>query len=55
MKKNEEQIQKDLLRPLFEASAGYWMAVAAAGSLVLAGVAALLYGLYNGIGVWGLN
>jgi molybdopterin-containing oxidoreductase family membrane subunit len=55
MKKNEEQIQKDLLRPLFEASAGYWMAVAGAGSLVLAGVGALFYGFYNGIGVWGLN
>jgi molybdopterin-containing oxidoreductase family membrane subunit len=55
MKKSEEQVQKDLLRPLFEASAGYWMAVAAAASLVLAGVGALLYGFYNGIGVWGLN
>jgi molybdopterin-containing oxidoreductase family membrane subunit len=55
MKKSEEQVQKDLLRPLFESSAGYWFAVAAAASLVLAGVFALLYGFYNGIGVWGLN
>jgi Ni/Fe-hydrogenase subunit HybB-like protein len=53
--KTGEQVQNDLLRPLTEASAGYWMAVAAAGSLVLAGVYALCYTMYTGIGVWGLN
>jgi len=55
MKKSEEQIQEDLLRPLFEASPAYWIAVALAGSLVLAGVCTLLYQFYTGIGVWGLN
>jgi Ni/Fe-hydrogenase subunit HybB-like protein len=55
IKKSEVQVQNDLLRPLFEASAGYWMAVGVAASMVLAGVGALLYGFYNGIGVWGLN
>src|SRR5262245_20694149 len=55
MKKSEEQLQKDLLRPLFESSTGYWFAVAAALGLVLCGVGALFYGFYTGIGVWGLN
>ena len=55
MKKSEEQVQTDLLRPLCEASAGYWLAVAVAGSVVLAGVGTLCYQFYTGIGVWGLN
>jgi Ni/Fe-hydrogenase subunit HybB-like protein len=55
MKKSEEQVQNDLLRPLTQASAGYWVAVAVSGGLVLAGVVALFYGFYTGIGVWGLN
>ncbi len=55
MKKSEAEVQKDLMQPLFEAGAGYWTALAAAGSLVLAGVCALLYQFYHGIGVWGLN
>jgi Ni/Fe-hydrogenase subunit HybB-like protein len=55
IKKTEEQLQNDLLRPLYEASGRYWMAVAAAASLVLAGVYALFYQMYTGIGVWGLN
>src|SRR4051812_19180869 len=55
MKKTEAEVQKDLMRPLFEASSTYWIAVALAASLVLAGVFALMYQFYNGIGVWGLN
>src|SRR3954465_4920396 len=55
MKNSETQVQKDLMRPLFEESPGYWIAVAMAGSLVLAGVCALMYQFYTGIGVWGLN
>src|ERR1700674_2610227 len=55
MKKSEEQVQNDLLRPLFEASAAYWIAVALASCLVLAGVCTFLYQVYTGIGVWGLN
>ena len=50
-----EQIEQDLLRPLFESSGKYWVAVAIAASLLLAGVAAFGYQLYSGIGVWGLN
>jgi molybdopterin-containing oxidoreductase family membrane subunit len=55
MNKSEEQIHQDLLRPLFEASTAYWLAVALAGGLVLAGACTLLYQFYTGIGVWGLN
>jgi Ni/Fe-hydrogenase subunit HybB-like protein len=55
MQMTAEQIEQDLLRPIFESSAKYWIAVALATSLVLAGVCAFLYQVYNGIGVWGLN
>src|ERR1700728_558824 len=55
MQPTAEQIEQDLLRPLFHSSGKYWFAVAVASSLLLAGVAAFFYQLYNGIGVWGLN
>src|SRR5580692_8870797 len=55
MQMTAEQIEQDLLRPIFESSAKYWIAVALATSLVLAGVSAFCYQLYHGIGVWGLN
>ena len=40
MQKTAEQIEHDLLRPLFHSSGKYWVAVAFATSLLLAGVAA---------------
>jgi molybdopterin-containing oxidoreductase family membrane subunit len=55
MQSTAEQIEQDLLRPLFHSSGKYWVAVALATSLLLAGVAAFGYQLYQGIGVWGLN
>src|SRR6201994_1743021 len=55
MQRTAEQIERDLLRPLFQSSGKYWIAVAIATSLLLAGVAAFGYQLYSGIGVWGLN
>ena len=55
MQKTAEQIEHDLLRPLFHSSGKYWVAVALATSLLLAGVAAFGYQLYSGIGVWGIN
>src|SRR5271170_153852 len=55
MQRTAEQIDQDLLRPLFHSSGKYWVAVALATSLLLAGVAAFGYQLYQGIGVWGLN
>jgi len=55
MEKTSEQIRADLLRPLFSTGPGYWTAVAIAASMVLAGVFAFCYQVYNGIGVWGLN
>ena len=55
MQKTAEQIEHDLLRPLFHSSGKYWVAVALATSLLLAGVAAFGYQLYAGIGVWGIN
>ncbi len=55
MRKTAEEMQRDLLRPLFHTAAGYWAAIAVCAALVAAGVCALGYQLYNGIGVWGLN
>ncbi len=55
MQSTAEQIEQDLLRPLFHSSGKYWVAVALATSLLLAGVAAFGYQLYAGIGVWGIN
>src|ERR1700688_1193745 len=55
MQRTAEQIEQDLLRPLFHSSKSYWVAVALATTLLLAGVAAFGYQLYAGIGVWGLN
>jgi len=51
MDKTPTQIQHDLLRPLFHSSARYWVAVALASSLVLAGVCTFLYQVYTGIGI----
>ena len=42
MQPTAEQIEQDLLRPLFHSSGKYWIAVAIATSLLLAGVAAEL-------------
>ena len=55
MQRTAEQIEQDLLRPLFHSSGKYWVAVALSASLLLAGVAAFGYQLYTGIGVWGIN
>src|SRR3984885_1964850 len=55
MEKTSEQLQRDLVAPLFHTSAAYWIAVSLSGSLVLAGACAFLYQIYHGIGVWGLN
>jgi Ni/Fe-hydrogenase subunit HybB-like protein len=55
MQRTAEKIKQDLLRPIFHSSARYWIAVALATSLFLAGVAAFSYQLHAGIGVWGLN
>src|SRR5947199_209460 len=43
-----EQIEKDLLWPIFHTSTKYWIAVGIASCLVLAGVAAFGYQLYAG-------
>ena len=55
MEKTPTQIQEDLLRPMFHSSKQYWIAVALATCLVLAGVCTFLYQVYTGIGIWGLN
>src|SRR5260370_11616361 len=55
MQSTAEQIEQDLLRPLFHSSWQSWVAVGLAASRLLAGVAAFGYQLEAGIGVWGLN
>ncbi len=55
MQRTAEQIERDLLRPIFTSSGKYKVAVALSSCLVLAGVAAFGYQLYSGIGVWGIN
>jgi Ni/Fe-hydrogenase subunit HybB-like protein len=55
MQRTAEQIQQDLLWPIFHTSRRYWIAVALSSILFLAGVFAFFYQLYNGIGVWGIN
>jgi Ni/Fe-hydrogenase subunit HybB-like protein len=55
MQRTAEQIEKDLLRPIFTSSATYKIVVTLAACLTLAGVCAFGYQLYAGIGVWGIN
>jgi Ni/Fe-hydrogenase subunit HybB-like protein len=55
MQRTAEQIEKDLLRPIFHSSPSYRIAVGIASCFVLAGVFAFGYQVYNGIGVWGIN
>jgi molybdopterin-containing oxidoreductase family membrane subunit len=55
MNKSPQQVQQDLLRPMSQTSAAYWVALGLSSALVLAGVLALGYQFYTGIGVWGLN
>jgi Ni/Fe-hydrogenase subunit HybB-like protein len=55
MQRTAEQIQHDLLWPIFHTSRKYWVAVALAACLFLSGVTAFFYQLYTGIGVWGIN
>jgi len=40
---------------MFHSSKRYWVAVALASCMVLAGVCTFLYQVYTGIGIWGLN
>ena len=55
IEKTPTQIQQDLLRPMFHTTPRYWIAVALATALLLAGVCTFLYQLYTGIGIWGLD
>src|SRR5579872_4511479 len=55
MQRTAEQIEQDLLRPIFTSTLKYKVAVTLSACLVLAGVAAFGYQLYAGIGVWGIN
>jgi Ni/Fe-hydrogenase subunit HybB-like protein len=55
MQRTAEQIEKDLLQPIFKSSVRFKIAVSLSAALVSAGVAAFGYQLYSGIGVWGIN
>ena len=49
--KTPEQINDDLLRPVFHTSRRFFMAVAVLGAIVLAAFGAWGYQMYAGIGV----
>src|SRR5213083_2988606 len=51
----ERKINEDLLRPLRQTSVWFFLLIAILGIIVLAGVGAFAYQVWNGIGVWGLN
>ena len=53
--KSPNQITDDLLRPLFQTSARFYILIALLGALVLAAFTAFGYQLYNGIGVAGIR
>ncbi len=50
-----KRLPDDLLRPLFHTSVWFYALVAALGSVVLTGLSAYAYQVYNGIGVTGDN
>jgi Ni/Fe-hydrogenase subunit HybB-like protein len=53
--KTPEQINRDLLRPLFETSGRYWGALACFVTVVIAAFFAFGWQVYNGIGVAGIR
>jgi Ni/Fe-hydrogenase subunit HybB-like protein len=55
MDKTPEQINQDLLRPIYQASWRFYAAVTILSVLVVAAFSAWGYQIYNGIGVSGLN
>ena len=55
MEKTPEQINQDLLRPLYHASWRFYLTLVILGSLVAAAFFAWGYQIYNGIGVSGLD
>jgi Ni/Fe-hydrogenase subunit HybB-like protein len=55
MKKTPEQINRELLRPLTHATPRLFLVIAVLGMIVLAGLSAWGYQLYNGIGVAGIR
>jgi molybdopterin-containing oxidoreductase family membrane subunit len=55
MEKSHNQITDDLLRPLFQTSTRFFVAVALLGALVVAAFGAFFYQAYAGIGVAGIG
>ncbi len=53
--KTPKQINDDLVRPLFQASPWFYLAVAVLGGLVLAALLAWGYQMWTGIGLAGIN
>jgi Ni/Fe-hydrogenase subunit HybB-like protein len=53
--KTPEQINRDLLRPLFETSNRYWLVLGSLLAIVLAAAFAFGWQVYNGIGVAGIR
>src|SRR5881392_4393350 len=49
------RINADLLRPLLQTSWRFWAAVAVLGAIVLSGVGAWFYQMYNGLAVAGIR
>ena len=51
----QEKVNGDLLRPLLQTSARFYVLVAFFAFIVALGVGAFLYQVYFGIGVWGIR
>src|SRR5262245_1824643 len=52
---NDNRLADDLLRPLLQTSRGFYVALAVLSGVVLSGLAAWGYQVYNGFGVTGYN
>ncbi|HEV2178055.1 MAG TPA: NrfD/PsrC family molybdoenzyme membrane anchor subunit [Terriglobia bacterium] len=55
MNKTPEQMNEDLLRPVFHTTWRFWATVGVLLSVIAAAGLALSYQVWNGIGVWGID
>ena len=55
MSHTPEELRDDLLRPLLRTSGGFYLLIAALGTVVLTGAATWIYQVYSGFGMTGIN